>query len=67
MNFIHVSKIDGIAVVTLARGKVNALNEPMVEEIRNSFQDLEKNADVGAVILTGRGKLFPFGFDVPDF
>lgn len=67
MDFVQVSKADGIATVTLARGKVNALNEPMIEELRCHFEDLEKDAEVKAVILTGRGKFFSFGFDIPEF
>jgi len=67
MSHVQVSKTNGIATVTLARGKVNALNEPMVEEIRDKFKALEKDAETKAVILTGRGKFFSFGFDVPEF
>ncbi len=66
MSFVHVSKKGEIATVTLARGKVNALNEQMFREIRTSFQDLEKSSEVRAVILTGRGKFFSFGFDIPE-
>ena len=66
MSFVQVSKTGEIATVTLARGKVNALNEPMFREIRTSFQDLEKSDEVRAVILTGRGKFFSFGFDIPE-
>ncbi|MBW1753142.1 MAG: enoyl-CoA hydratase/isomerase family protein [Deltaproteobacteria bacterium] len=66
MSFVQVSKKGEIATVTLARGKVNALNEQMFREIRTSFQDLEKSAEVRAVILTGRGKFFSFGFDIPE-
>jgi len=67
MDFVQVSKADGIATITLARGKVNALNEPMVEELRHSFEGLEKDKAVTAVILTGRGKFFSFRFDIPEF
>ncbi len=67
MSFVHVS-IDGeIATVTLSRGKVNALNEPMVEEITKSFEDLATDNEVKSIIFTGSGKFFSFGFDVPEF
>jgi 3,2-trans-enoyl-CoA isomerase len=66
MSFVHVSKTGEIATVTMARGKVNALNETMFQEMRTSFQDLEKIDAVKAVILTGRGKFFSFGFDIPE-
>ena len=67
MSFMHVSKDSGIAIVTLTRGKVNALNEPMVEELAEAFQNLGKDDTVRSVILTGSGKFFSFGFDVPEF
>ena len=67
MSYIHVSKDDEIATVTLSRGKVNALNEPMVEEITKSFEDLETDNQVKSIIFTASGKFFSFGFDVPEF
>lgn len=67
MDSVQVSKADGIATVTMARGKVNAINEPVVEELKHSFEDLAKDTAVKAVILTGRGKFFSFGFDIPEF
>ncbi len=67
MSFMHVSKDGEIATVTLSRGKVNALNEPMVEEITTSFEDLATDHEVNAIIFSGSGKFFSFGFDVPEF
>jgi enoyl-CoA hydratase/carnithine racemase len=64
---MHVSKDGEIAIVTLSRGKVNALNEPMVEELTKSFEDLEADNEVKSIIFTGSGKFFSFGFDVPEF
>jgi enoyl-CoA hydratase/carnithine racemase len=64
---MHVSKDGEIATVTLSRGKVNALNEPMVEELTKSFEDLETDNEVRSIIFTGSGKFFSFGFDVPEF
>jgi enoyl-CoA hydratase/carnithine racemase len=67
MNFIFSSRENGIATLTLKRGKVNALNEPMVEEIIQSFESLETDNEVRSIIITGSGKFFSFGFDVPEF
>ncbi len=67
MNFVDVSQDKEIAIVTLSRGKVNALNEVMVEEINRCFKDIEKDESVKAIILTGQGKFFSFGFDIPEF
>lgn len=67
MKFVTVDRENEIAMVTLSRGKVNALNEPMVEEISHCFTDLERDPTARAVILTGTGKFFSFGFDIPGF
>jgi enoyl-CoA hydratase/carnithine racemase len=67
MNFVGLSKKKAIATVTLNRGKVNALNEPMVEELSDTFGNLETDNKVDSIIFTGSGKFFSFGFDVPEF
>jgi 3,2-trans-enoyl-CoA isomerase len=67
MDLIMLEKRDNIAIVTLSRGKVNALNGEVVEELRESLKTLEADQDTRAVILTGQGKFFSFGFDIPQF
>jgi len=67
MSSVFISKDDGIATVTLSRGKVNALNEPMIEQLNSYFMDLENDETVKAIILTGQGNFFSFGFDIPEF
>jgi len=67
MSFVSVVKAEGMATVRLSRGKVNALNEAVVEELRQCFEALEADSEVRAVALTGAGKFFSFGFDIPEF
>lgn len=67
MSHVEVSEKDGIATVTISRGKVNAINVVMVEQIQEALSGIEANERVRAVILTGRGKFFTFGFDIPEF
>ncbi len=67
MNFISVSMKEGIATVTLNRGKVNALNEPLIEKLQGCIAGIEMDRSVRSVILTGQGKFFSFGFDIPEF
>jgi len=67
MAFIDIAEKDGIAVVTLNRGKVNAVNEALIDELRATFEKLKDDRAVRATILTGQGKFFSFGFDVPEF
>jgi 3,2-trans-enoyl-CoA isomerase len=66
-GFIQLAKADGIGTLSLQRGKVNALNEVLIEELAASLQQLEADPEIKAVILTGTGKFFSFGFDIPEF
>lgn len=52
--------------MTLGRGKVNALNEAAVTQLKQAFEVLETRDAAMAVMLTGRGSFFSFGFDIPE-
>lgn len=67
MGFILTSVHGDIAKVILNRGKVNPINEPFTDELRQCFDDLVRDASVRAIILTGRDKFFSFGLDIPEF
>ncbi|MCP4178896.1 MAG: enoyl-CoA hydratase/isomerase family protein [bacterium] len=67
MNFVKVETNEGIATVIINRGKVNALNGEVVDELRESLNALEIDHDIKAIVLTGCGKFFSFGFDIPEF
>jgi 3,2-trans-enoyl-CoA isomerase len=67
MHFVLISQQDAVATMTLSRGKVNALNESVVEELHSTLANLENDQSIKAIILTGQGKFFSFGFDIPEF
>ncbi|HET9035066.1 MAG TPA: enoyl-CoA hydratase/isomerase family protein [Myxococcaceae bacterium] len=67
MTFVNMEFRDGLATVRLQRGKVNALNEQVVDELSGCFRELEADPGVGGILLTGTGKFFSFGFDIPEF
>lgn len=67
MDYIKTSISKGIAIVVISRGKVNALNRQVVEELRVTLEGLKNDPSVRAVVLTGQGKFFSFGFDIPEF
>ena len=67
MTFVHLEVRDGLASVRLERGKVNALNEQVVDELSSCFRELEADPAVRGILLTGTGKFFSFGFDIPEF
>ena len=67
MNFLQVAPENGIATITLNRGKVNAINQALVDQLADCLSNLENDTGVKAVVLTGRDKFFSFGFDIPEF
>ena len=64
MNTLQVEIKDGYAIVQLNRGKVNAINLEMVEELASVFESFEKEDAVGGVIITGQPNFFTAGLDV---
>ncbi|OBG00671.1 enoyl-CoA hydratase [Mycobacterium sp. 852014-52450_SCH5900713] len=59
---------DGVVVLRLNRPKqLNAINEAMQTELRETLADLATDRSVRAVVLTGAGRGFCAGIDVRDF
>ncbi|WP_369829924.1 enoyl-CoA hydratase/isomerase family protein [Mycobacterium sp. E2238] len=59
---------DGVVVLRLNRPKqLNAINEAMQTELRQTLADLATDPSVRAVVLTGAGRGFCAGVDVRDF
>lgn len=62
-----VEKSDGIATVTLNRPTaMNALSRELRQAIAETFEALEADPEVRAVILTGAGKAFCAGLDLKE-
>ncbi len=57
---------DGVAVITLANGKVNALSTDLLAEIREAALELT-DTPAGAVVITGGDRLFAAGADISQF
>jgi enoyl-CoA hydratase len=57
---------DGVAVVTLANGKVNALSGAVVARLHEIADDLTANPP-GAVVVTGGERIFAAGADISEF
>ncbi|KAB2350174.1 enoyl-CoA hydratase/isomerase family protein [Actinomadura rudentiformis] len=60
---IEVDVTDGIGVVRLAHGKVNALDLELCRAIEATLRDLD-SGEVRAVVLTGSGRAFSAGVDL---
>ena len=67
MEYISRTVQDGIARVVIRRGKVNAFNDAVIDEMSRTFGELALDPSVRAITLTGTGKFFSFGFDIPQF
>ena len=66
MEYVQLKNEEGITVVTLQKGKVNQINEKVAEELTETFESLAGDDSAGAIVLTGNGKFFSFGLEVPE-
>lgn len=57
--------VDRVAVITLNRPEArNALSEPLTTALRRQIAERGRDADVGALLITGAGNAFSAGGDV---
>ena len=61
---IELSRHGGIAVVRMAHGKANALTVEFCDAIAAQFESL-RDDPATAVVLTGQGRMFSAGVDLP--
>ncbi len=67
-ELIQVACEDHLAVVTINRPPVNALNHEVMDELEKTFDELAQDNSVRAVIITGAGeKAFVAGADIGEF
>ncbi len=65
---IRVEPADRIATITLNRPPMNPISTQMIDELNAVLDDIEKDIDIRAVILTGAGeKAFCAGADIAEF
>jgi enoyl-CoA hydratase len=61
---LGVTRVGSVATVELSRGKVNAIDVEVLDELRTTLERLEHDVDVHAVVLTGAGRAFSAGVDL---
>lgn len=61
---VRIDVADRVAVVTMDNPPVNAQPMEFMEEMIEAFDALSDRDDVGAVVLTGAGKVFSAGADL---
>lgn len=64
MNTIKVNIKDKIAILTLDRGRSNAINSEMVSELYQMVRNIEKDDNIAGLILTGKDGFFSAGLDL---
>jgi enoyl-CoA hydratase len=60
---IEVTREGTAAVLRLAHGKANALDTPLMVELKDALEQVERS-DAGALVLTGNGSMFSAGVDL---
>jgi len=66
MTSIRTENRDGVLVVTMARGKANALNAPMVEELLGAVAQAHGQDVQGLVLASDCPNFFSGGFDAKE-
>ncbi len=61
---IETKITEGIAVLTMSHGKVNALDIEFCEALAARFKELATSAEAKAVVLTGKGNVFSAGVNL---
>lgn len=66
-EYITTSLSNNILTITLDRpNKLNSFTEPMAKQLQNALADASENKEVRCVLLTGNGKAFCAGQDLPE-
>ena len=64
MTTFQLTINNGLAILTLDRGRSNAINHQMVKELITAIQTLENDTSVGGLIITGKPGFFSSGIDL---
>ena len=66
-EFITTSLKNNILIITLNRpDKLNSFIEPMAKELQEALTNASRKDEVRCVLLTGKGKAFSAGQDLPE-
>ena len=64
MSTFQITLNEGLAVITLDRGRSNPINHQLVKELTSCINTLENDDSVGGLILTGKEGFFSSGIDL---
>ncbi len=63
---LRLDVADGVAVLTLDRAPVNAVNRLMQRELATAFEHVSQRRDVNSAVLAASGKVFCAGIDLNE-
>ena len=64
MNTIRVTIKDHLAIITLDRGKSNAMNGEMITELNDMLTNISGDSTIAGAIITGKEHFFSAGLDL---
>lgn len=64
MNTIRVTIKDHLAIITLDRGKSNAMNGEMITELNDMLTNISGDSTIAGAIITGKDHFFSAGLDL---
>lgn len=64
MNTIKVTIKDHLALITLDRGRSNALNREMITELNDMLNSIASDQNIAGAIITGKENFFSAGLDL---
>ena len=64
---LDIELTDNVMLISLDRPDVlNALNAALLDELCDALDAAERNNDIGAVVITGKGRAFAAGADIAE-
>ena len=66
-DMLNQRREDGIIVATFEHGKTNSITMEVLRGIRDAVRQANTEEDVKGIVLTGSGRVFCSGFDLPMF
>lgn len=64
METLKITIQDSVAIVALDRGKSNAMNEQMLDELKKIIKSIDQDDNILGVVLTGKPGFFTAGLDL---
>mgnify|MGYP003508137503 CR=1 FL=1 len=65
-EYVEVEQDGRVAIVTLDHPPVNALSAGLLEELEDSYDELDRSDETRAIVIRGEGEHFGTGDDLPE-